>query len=200
MSDYQECNCGRGYYDPDEYNTCYTCFLERRDSYVECIWCERWHSPEYNTCYRCRTGSRDRDEAGRLLRLDILVRDDFTCRDCGSRDIPQVDHIKPCAKGGRAMPWNLQTLCRICNLDKGRYWQPGSRWDDTRVALMHTYFTFGWSLLDGAQQAQLVIDAGIYGDEFTWHTHYKQQPSIADTPAMQHLADNDIALPESGAA
>jgi 5-methylcytosine-specific restriction endonuclease McrA len=170
--DYQECLCGRGYFNPEHYSACYTCYLERRECYLECIWCGRWHSPEYSSCYRCRRADPYRDEAARDLRLDILIRDDFTCRDCGSHDMPQVDHIKPCAEGGQAKPWNLQVLCRACNLDKGRYWQPGSHWDDTRVELMHLYFTFGWSLLDGDERTQLVSDAGIYSDEFTWHARF----------------------------
>jgi 5-methylcytosine-specific restriction endonuclease McrA len=171
-AEYAECICGRGSYNAAKYRTCYTCFLERAGSYLECIWCGRWHSPEHESCFQCRR--KYRENAARDLRLDILVRDDFTCRDCGSRELPQVDHIKPCKKGGQAMPWNLQVLCRTCNLDKGHFWQPGSRWDDTRIQLMHLYFTFGWKYLEPDQQAQLVADAAIYADEFTWHAHYRQ--------------------------
>ena len=114
--------------------------------------------------------------------------------------MPQVDHIKLCAKGGQATPWNLQVLCRLCNLDKGRYWQPGSHWDDTRIQLMHLYFTFGWTFLDDDQQDQLIDDAGIYSDEFTWHAHYKPQPTtLADTSEMQALADNDTSAAATAA-
>jgi hypothetical protein len=37
--DYEECSRGRGRYNANQYNSCYTCFLERHDSYIECIWC-----------------------------------------------------------------------------------------------------------------------------------------------------------------
>jgi hypothetical protein len=38
---------------------------------------------------------------------------------------------------------------------------------------MHMYFTFGWSLLDDDERTQLVSDAGIYSDEFTWHARFR---------------------------
>lgn len=170
---YEECQCERGWFDPDEYQSCYECFTERRDSYIGCIWCGRWHSPKHNTCYQCRASSPGRDEAGRNLRLDILIRDEFTCRDCGSQDDSEVDHIKPCSEGGKATVWNLQVLCHGCNKVKGRTWGYGCRWDRTRIELMHLYFTFGWRLLDDEDRDQLVKDARAYGDEFAWHAHYK---------------------------
>lgn len=51
MTTQVKCDCERGWYDPDEYSSCYTCFLERREGYVTCIFCERWHSTEYSTCF-----------------------------------------------------------------------------------------------------------------------------------------------------
>lgn len=170
--DWEECRCGRGWFDPSEYNTCYTCCLERRESYVACIFCGRWHSPLYNTCYRCRASAPQHDRAGRDLRLDILIRDDFACRDCGSRQQPEIDHIKPCLEGGKATPWNLQVLCHDCNQVKGRTSGYGCGWDVTRVELMHLYFTFGWPMLDDEQRKALVADAHAYGDEFTRHTYF----------------------------
>jgi 5-methylcytosine-specific restriction endonuclease McrA len=170
--DLKECSCGRDWYDPTEYSSCYECYLERRELYVSCIWCGRWHSPKYNTCYRCRTESPERDEAGRDLRVDILIRDEFMCQNCGSGDQPQVDHIEPCAKGGLALPWNLQVLCRDCNKAKGAEYD--WRWEQRAIRLMHLYFTFGWRFLDDQHRAKLVEHARAYGDEFTWHTHYKE--------------------------
>jgi 5-methylcytosine-specific restriction endonuclease McrA len=174
--DYQECDCGRGYFDPDEYRSCYTCYLERRECYMSCIWCGRWHSPKYNTCFQCRAESPERDEAARDLRLDILIRDDFTCQNCGSRDEPQVDHIEPCAKGGSAVPWNLQVLCRECNKLKGANYD--WRWEQRRFRLMHLYFTFGWSLLSDEQHTWLVDDAAWHPNEFAWHAHYQELSDI----------------------
>jgi 5-methylcytosine-specific restriction endonuclease McrA len=187
--DCELCECGDGYYDPFEHRSCYNCYLERREDHVECIWCGRWHSPRYATCYECR-GRSERDEAARNLRLDILIRDDFTCRHCGDRTCPEVDHIKPCAKGGEATPWNLQVLCRTCNTNKWDTWWPGCRWDRTRIELMHLYFTFSWTLLDEDERAELRLDASSYGDEFTFRAHYKD--TLADPPQWAiDLADAD---------
>jgi len=59
------------------------------------------------------------------MRFDVLKRDNFKCRACGSSpaDDPgvklQVDHIIPVSKGGETILGNLQTLCKDCNLGKG---------------------------------------------------------------------------------
>jgi 5-methylcytosine-specific restriction endonuclease McrA len=195
--DFEECECGRDWYDPEEYSSCYECYLERRANYISCIWCGRWHSPRFNTCFQCRTESPERDNAGRDLRLDILIRDGFLCQNCGSADQPQVDHIEPCAKGGSAVPWNLQVLCRECNKLKGANYD--WRWEQRRLRLMHLYFTFGWPLLDSEQRAQLVEDADDYMyeycDEFAWHAHYQELSGITTLPPQWALDMADAEIP-----
>lgn len=156
-----ECNCGRGEYDPGKYHTCYECYRERRAQYIDCIFCGRWHSPKYATCYKCRDLPY-RDEAARNLRYDILIRDGFCCRACGSYEQPEVDHIKPCAKAGEATPWNLQVLCHDCNQDKGSDWDE-KRWEPTRIELMRLYLTYGWRFLEADQQTRLVEESMKYG-------------------------------------
>lgn len=60
------------------------------------------------------------ESIGRNLRLDILERDDFTCRSCGAMDeLLEIDHIVPRVKGGTNDPSNLQVLCQSCNARKG---------------------------------------------------------------------------------
>lgn len=154
------CGCERGeYYDPDKYRTCYLCFRDRAEHYRECIFCGRWHAYQYDTCFKCRTIPR-RDEAGRHLRMDIMIRDDATCQECGLRDtFMQVDHIKPCKRGGRADPWNLQILCIKCNQEKGGQWKLISHYGEARIELMHIYFTTMWSYLTDEQKNQLKDDA-----------------------------------------
>lgn len=169
-----QCECNRGSYNDAEYSSCYECFLDRRSSYLACIFCGRWHSPKFSTCYRCRQESPGRDEAGRNLRQDILIRDDYTCTQCGEHDYLQIDHIKPCASGGQATPWNLQVLCSECNRMKGRTWSDGCRWDAIRVEQMRLYFTFGWSLLDDAEREQLCKDATRYDDQFDRYANYRE--------------------------
>lgn len=56
------------------------------------------------------------------LRTQILERDGFRCRRCGSG--PQharlvIDHIVPVARGGLTIAENLQVLCEPCNIGKG---------------------------------------------------------------------------------
>ncbi len=59
------------------------------------------------------------------LRHEILERDGYTCKYCGSsqKDEPnlllEVDHIVPISKGGMTSVDNLQTLCWRCNRTKG---------------------------------------------------------------------------------
>ena len=56
------------------------------------------------------------------LRYDILKRDNFRCKICGSSAQDgvklHVDHIIPVAKGGQTVPSNLRTLCDRCNMGK----------------------------------------------------------------------------------
>jgi 5-methylcytosine-specific restriction endonuclease McrA len=59
------------------------------------------------------------------MRFSILRRDGFRCRLCGdagtSEKVLQVDHIRSLDDGGAMMDMsNLLTLCRACNLGKGK--------------------------------------------------------------------------------
>ncbi|HXX24823.1 MAG TPA: HNH endonuclease [Terriglobia bacterium] len=60
------------------------------------------------------------------LRYEVLKRDNFSCQVCGRSPATNpgqaelhVDHIIAEAKGGRAEPSNLRTLCQDCNIGKG---------------------------------------------------------------------------------
>lgn len=66
--------------------------------------------------YHCRD---QRKLATRELRVKIMKRDNYTCRQCG-KYMPdevglQIDHIVPVSKGGRTIESNLQVLCSKCN-------------------------------------------------------------------------------------
>lgn len=58
------------------------------------------------------------------LRFIVMQRDNFRCKICGASPantpgiVLHIDHIIPCAKGGKANIDNLQTLCAKCNLGK----------------------------------------------------------------------------------
>ncbi len=58
------------------------------------------------------------------LRLQIMQRDNYTCKYCG-KYMPdevglQIDHIIPIAKGGKSISSNLQVLCSKCNGRKSK--------------------------------------------------------------------------------
>jgi 5-methylcytosine-specific restriction endonuclease McrA len=154
VAGYEWCSCRRGVYDPTRYRSCYVCFAERREFYRRCLYCGRWHDPAYETCFKCRAKWSDRDEATSALRVYILWRDGFRCRWCGRSDPLHVDHIVPCSRGGDATPWNLQTLCRMCNIAKGDRW-PIVRDRVFRRELLGFYFLTGRGWLDDDQRAAL---------------------------------------------
>src|SRR5438105_1243243 len=52
-------------------------------------------------------------------RFFVWQRDGGRCRNCGSRDELQFDHIIPVALGGSNCARNIELLCQSCNLAKG---------------------------------------------------------------------------------
>lgn len=155
------CHCGREYYNSKNYTSCFQCYQERIEGYDKCIFCGNWHSPQFHTCYNCRRVSPGRDEAARVLKLEVIARDQGACQIPGCESLGQieVDHIKPCFEGGTADVWNLQVLCREHNQMKGRTWWIGSQHHHRRISLMTRYLTFWWDLLDDEQRDNLVADA-----------------------------------------
>jgi 5-methylcytosine-specific restriction enzyme A len=72
------------------------------------------------------SGPAVRAPISRALRNRIYARDRFTCQNqkCGARKGERgvqlvIDHKKPVARGGTNDPSNLQTLCSLCNSEKG---------------------------------------------------------------------------------
>jgi hypothetical protein len=163
--EYELCDCGRGFFDVDSYSSCYLCFAERRSSYRRCVYCGRWHNPAYETCFACRL--KYRDEATAALRLYVFWRDGFQCRWCHRHDPLHVDHIVPCSRGGDANPWNLQTLCRDCNLDKGDGW-PTVGDQQFRRILVGYYWLTGRGWLDADQRAALRLEVDAARHVASW--------------------------------
>ena len=64
--------------------------------------------------YRERGGGKIPEE----MRQAVFERDSFSCRECGSGDFLQCDHVHPVSKGGETTMENLQALCRVCNARK----------------------------------------------------------------------------------
>ncbi len=76
-----------------------------------------------NINFECSISDYNKKEQRSLmtkeLRMQIAVRDNFTCQRCG-KYMPDavglhIDHIVPIAKGGKSVPSNLQVLCSRCN-------------------------------------------------------------------------------------
>jgi 5-methylcytosine-specific restriction endonuclease McrA len=76
---------------------------------------------------------REAGELGAVKRRTIHARDGGTCVWCGSSEHLQVDHVFPVLYWRSNDPANLQTLCRACNLWKGRYEVELVRLDDGRL-------------------------------------------------------------------
>ena len=54
----------------------------------------------------------------RLNRLNLLVRDSYTCQYCGksiNRANATIDHVKPLSKGGKHEWTNVVAACKPCN-------------------------------------------------------------------------------------
>jgi len=53
------------------------------------------------------------------MRDEVLARDGYACRYCGSMDGPfHMDHVYPVSKGGETSVNNLVTSCPLCNVKK----------------------------------------------------------------------------------
>lgn len=58
----------------------------------------------------------------RFSRLNILIRDNYTCQYCGrrlKRNQLNLDHVLPRSQGGKTTWENVVTSCHICNHKKG---------------------------------------------------------------------------------
>jgi hypothetical protein len=53
------------------------------------------------------------------VRAAVMARDGGACQECGSREHPSLDHVRPYSRGGRHTRANLRVLCRSCNSRKG---------------------------------------------------------------------------------
>lgn len=56
------------------------------------------------------------------VRINVFLRDEFTCQWCGRSDkVLHLDHIVPWSAGGTDASDNLRALCEPCNLDRSNY-------------------------------------------------------------------------------
>ena len=62
---------------------------------------------------------RGRGRPWRVLRSEILKRDNKICYYCGTPEANTVDHVTPLSRGGTDSPTNLVACCKRCNYRKG---------------------------------------------------------------------------------
>src|SRR5690554_3239582 len=141
----QVCEFHNKLYDEQKYKSCWECYQDFLKTLIECLYCEKLHSPSYPVCFACQQ-VKDRAKNATDLRLLIFSRDDFTCQHCRARDPDvNVDVILPHSMGGRTVQWNLGLLCAECNLEKGREYRPADQ--TRRNRLMDYYWTAGYQFL-----------------------------------------------------
>ena len=66
-----------------------------------------------------KPGKGGRSPLAASLRWAIFKRDGYRCLECFSDVDLTIDHIHPVSKGGLDNEYNLRTLCRSCNSQKG---------------------------------------------------------------------------------
>jgi len=54
-----------------------------------------------------------------FTKKNVLIRDNYTCAYCGSKENLTVDHVIPSSKGGKTTWDNCVTSCEPCNYKKG---------------------------------------------------------------------------------
>ena len=89
--------------------------------------------PEHGTQPFATSTYRHNAPLPEKLRQQILARDRFTCRRCGSPAANHVDHIIPRAQGGTDHPGNLRALCEACHRAKTAAEANTARWRRRRA-------------------------------------------------------------------
>lgn len=169
-------------------------------------WCFTEHRHRFRCTDLCRKRHRHRtaDDPGTCPDGCQAPHVHLTRDDDGIRPVRlHIDHIQPCAEGGNADPWNLQVLCGVCNIAKGRDWLPGSRHWHARRQIMAAYLTYLRPYLSSEQAGCLDADAEADGLTVTaaralTASQYKAQdrPPRRQQPAFPHrCADCAAQMP-----
>ena len=103
--------------------------------------------------------------------FSIFERDEFRCIYCGKSSIEHgvelhVDHIVPLVLGGVAMPSNLITACKLCNVSKNA----NELTDEVRLRIYNVLLTRNKGL--SIQQYSAIereVDSIKYRDKYRHH-------------------------------
>jgi 5-methylcytosine-specific restriction endonuclease McrA len=68
-----------------------------------------------------KDAKREQEKQWRKVRKLVLIRDDYRCRACGTKDHVDVHHLKFRSAGGSDTDRNLLCLDRICHADVHSY-------------------------------------------------------------------------------
>jgi hypothetical protein len=141
---------------------------------------------------------RTATEEWKWRRREVIIRDEYTCQDCGSEGAAEgpaqleVHNITPVSEGGSDDKENLVTLCDSCHTDRHAT-SPGEpvakdddgRWHDQNGKYTETYptgeFLGAIDDVDGVAGTQDVADAvGC-----SYETAYKKLRSLEDAGAVE---------------
>jgi 5-methylcytosine-specific restriction endonuclease McrA len=183
-ADYIACIfCGR-WHNP-EFDTCFTCrpLTHGRDDAARALrqlilWRDQY------ACRYCGAVEGELQMDPRKIRPACqpncrwehshLIKDDDGLR----ATTLHVDHIVPCKHGGRAVEWNLQVLCNVCNISKGATWYPGCRHDHTKTRLCKAYRLIANGYFSAPTLEDFMSEWGAFRATGTWdparHSTWRQ--------------------------
>src|SRR3954452_17195335 len=99
-----------------------------------CVKCGEEFEPKHDVHFFCSDKCRRaiRGSEYRRQRARALLRDGYTCTECGAVDKLECHHMTPLCFGGTHEVDNLQTLCRPCHKNKHRRWKYDQQQQRTR--------------------------------------------------------------------
>ena len=106
------------------YNRRFGSWTKALEEFVNFAHSEDIEAPSPENSGRVLKEKRTGRDPSLRLRYKILVRDNFSCKQCGASPAKDsaielhIDHVVPWSKGGETTFENLQTLCSQCNLGK----------------------------------------------------------------------------------
>ena len=92
----------------------------------------------FRVCRLCQRKYIEEDKKWRVFRLNVLKRDNYTCRDCDSKNVLQVHHIerRSISPGLMYELSNCVTLCRRCHKkrhDEAQTWSTEIDYDAPQI-------------------------------------------------------------------
>lgn len=99
----------------------------------------------------------------RFSRMNLLIRDDFTCQYCTKKLSPidlTIDHVIPKIKGGKTRWENIVSACYVCNSIKGHR----NHMIPKKMPVKPSYY----DLLDNIKKTPITIPSKTWLDYLNW--------------------------------